>query len=166
MLCTVSYCKEAELDSGNEGQEAGLVWVARGHDPRPVDGCDVQPWEKAQHHEVKVSPGQEGPWVRQVQPQIHHQDHEVSSLSDGLGLLLQAWLQEQPWLPRERGGQDCSALHTHYGQKLVPKFRARMCRHNQQDSAPCLTAKICKQFFKQEWVTLLDWPGNSPDLTW
>jgi transposase len=34
----------------------------------------------------------------------------------------------------------------------------------QQDGAPCHTAKICKDWFERHGVTVLDWPGNSPDL--
>ena len=33
-----------------------------------------------------------------------------------------------------------------------------------QDGAPCHTAKIIKNFLETQNVTLLDWPGNSPDL--
>ena len=34
----------------------------------------------------------------------------------------------------------------------------------QQDLAPCHTSKIMQLFFKNNKLTLLDWPGNSPDL--
>lgn len=34
----------------------------------------------------------------------------------------------------------------------------------QQDGAPCHTAKVCKTWFQQKNVRVLDWPGNSPDL--
>lgn len=34
----------------------------------------------------------------------------------------------------------------------------------QQDSAPCHTAKICKEWFKNKGIHILPWPGNSPDL--
>jgi transposase len=34
----------------------------------------------------------------------------------------------------------------------------------QQDGAPCHTAKVCKDWFKENGVKLLEWPGNSPDL--
>ena len=34
----------------------------------------------------------------------------------------------------------------------------------QQDSAPCLEAKIITNCFKKMKITVLDWPGNSPDL--
>jgi len=33
-----------------------------------------------------------------------------------------------------------------------------------QDKAPCHTAKLCMKFLEQKHVTVLDWPGNSPDL--
>lgn len=32
------------------------------------------------------------------------------------------------------------------------------------DSAPCHRAKICAEFLHQKGITVLDWPGNSPDL--
>ena len=34
----------------------------------------------------------------------------------------------------------------------------------QQDLAPCHTAKVCKEFLQEHNVSVLDWPGNSPDL--
>jgi hypothetical protein len=34
----------------------------------------------------------------------------------------------------------------------------------QQDGAPCHTAKICKNWFVEKGVNVLEWPGNSPDL--
>ncbi len=34
----------------------------------------------------------------------------------------------------------------------------------QNDSAPCHTAKIYKEWFKYKGIDLLPWPGNSPDL--
>lgn len=34
----------------------------------------------------------------------------------------------------------------------------------QQDGAPCHTAKVCMKWFADNGITLLDWPGNSPDL--
>jgi hypothetical protein len=34
----------------------------------------------------------------------------------------------------------------------------------QQDGAPCHTAKVCQQYFRDNNVRVLDWPGNSPDL--
>ena len=34
----------------------------------------------------------------------------------------------------------------------------------QQDSAPCHKAKMITNCFKQMKITVLDWPGNSPDL--
>ena len=32
------------------------------------------------------------------------------------------------------------------------------------DSAPCHKAKICTAFLETSGITVLDWPGNSPDL--
>ena len=34
----------------------------------------------------------------------------------------------------------------------------------QQDSAPCHKAKMITNCFKKMKITVLDWPGNSPDL--
>ena len=34
----------------------------------------------------------------------------------------------------------------------------------QQDLAPCHTAKKVKNFFEENHIKVLDWPGNSPDL--
>ena len=34
----------------------------------------------------------------------------------------------------------------------------------QQDSAPCHTAKKVMAYMKKMKITVLDWPGNSPDL--
>jgi len=34
----------------------------------------------------------------------------------------------------------------------------------QQDSTPCHRAKIITNWFKKIKITVLDWPGNSPDL--
>jgi transposase len=33
-----------------------------------------------------------------------------------------------------------------------------------QDGAPCHTAKKVKAFLKENNVSVMDWPGNSPDL--
>ena len=33
----------------------------------------------------------------------------------------------------------------------------------QQDSAPCHKAKIITNFFNNNGIVVLDWPGNSPD---
>lgn len=34
----------------------------------------------------------------------------------------------------------------------------------QQDLAPCHTSKLTKNFFQKQKITVLDWPGNSPDV--
>ena len=34
----------------------------------------------------------------------------------------------------------------------------------QQDLAPCHTSKKMRAFFDENGLTILDWPGNSPDL--
>jgi transposase len=38
------------------------------------------------------------------------------------------------------------------------------CNIYQQDSAPCHTAKIVKNWMKSQRINVLEWPGNSPDL--
>ena len=34
----------------------------------------------------------------------------------------------------------------------------------QQDKAPAHSKKICKQYFQEANIVVLDWPGKSPDL--
>ena len=34
----------------------------------------------------------------------------------------------------------------------------------QQDLAPCHTSKMIQKFFKESKLSVLEWPGNSPDL--
>ena len=34
----------------------------------------------------------------------------------------------------------------------------------QQDLAPCHTSKKMRTFFEEKDITILDWPGNLPDL--
>lgn len=59
--------------------------------------------------------------------------------------------------------------------RLLPSSRDLFLPHNalpndkpkfifQQDNAPCHTAKVCRDWFAQNGVQVLDWPGNSPDL--
>lgn len=52
--------------------------------------------------------------------------------------------------------------------KLIPFIRDLFPNKTpfifQQDSAPCHTAKICKEWFENKGIDLLPWPGNSPDL--
>lgn len=45
-------------------------------------------------------------------------------------------------------------------RKCQPQGRAIL----QQDSAPCHKSKVMMDYFKNKKVTVLDWPGNSPDL--
>ena len=42
-------------------------------------------------------------------------------------------------------------------------FRKDMEIIFQQDNAPCHTAKICKQWFKEKNIKIMSWPANSPD---
>ena len=48
--------------------------------------------------------------------------------------------------------------------KLPIFMDVHTCQIFRQDSAPCHTARIVKQWFAVTAVQLLDWPGNSPDL--
>jgi len=34
-----------------------------------------------------------------------------------------------------------------------------------QDLAPCLSSKKVKRIFRKHKLNVLDWPGNSPDLS-
>jgi hypothetical protein len=34
----------------------------------------------------------------------------------------------------------------------------------QQDGAPCHTAKLCKDWFQEHDISVMDWPGYSPNL--
>ena len=50
-------------------------------------------------------------------------------------------------------------------RKVCKKFSALQPRAIfQQDSAPCHKAKMITNCFKKMKITVLDWPGNSPDL--
>lgn len=51
-------------------------------------------------------------------------------------------------------------------RKLVPMMQtfAGGVGFFQQDLAPCHTSKLTKKFFQEQKITVLDWPGNSPDV--
>lgn len=52
-------------------------------------------------------------------------------------------------------------------QQALPELRKRFPHKNgifQQDLAPCHTSKKVRQFFDSKKITVLQWPGNSPDL--
>jgi transposase len=55
-----------------------------------------------------------------------------------------------------------------YLQVLDGRLQVHMeihgCDIYQQDSAPCHTARVCRAWFQNQGIRLLDWPGNSPDL--
>ena len=57
---------------------------------------------------------------------------------------------------------------TTYKQILKDKLKVHTRIHNcnkfQQDGAPCHQAKMVKQWFRENGIEVLDWPGNSPDL--
>ena len=50
--------------------------------------------------------------------------------------------------------------------RLIPQMNAwgRESAIFQQDSAPCHTSRIVKQFFNDHSINVLPWPGNSPDM--
>ena len=50
-------------------------------------------------------------------------------------------------------------------EKLEEKMEEHGCDHFLQDSAPCHKAKVVtKWFLERPHITLIKWPGNSPDL--
>ena len=49
-------------------------------------------------------------------------------------------------------------------ERLQRSMTILNCQIFQQDSAPCHTAKSVKNWMQSEGVTVLEWPGNSPDL--
>lgn len=50
------------------------------------------------------------------------------------------------------------------GRKLVLFLNIHGCTTFMQDKAPCHTSKATMAWMKQKKITVLDWPGNSPDL--
>ena len=51
--------------------------------------------------------------------------------------------------------------------KLLPHLRREFPNNEgvfQQDLAPCHTSKKVKKFMTDNGITVLEWPGNSPDL--
>ena len=49
--------------------------------------------------------------------------------------------------------------------KLERFMEGHDCTHFLQDSAPCHTSKLVKKWFADRpHITLIKWPGNSPDL--
>ena len=47
---------------------------------------------------------------------------------------------------------------------LLPFMRIHNCRFFLQDGAPCHKSKVVMESLKKEKFTIIDWPGNSPDL--
>jgi transposase len=67
-----------------------------------------------------------------------------------------------PLQPNERvNGQRYIQI---LGEQLPMNMAIHDCDFFQQDLAPCHTAKICRKWFNDHHIQLLDWPGNSPDL--
>jgi transposase len=49
-------------------------------------------------------------------------------------------------------------------QKLKPSMKSNRCVYYQQDNSSVHTAKKVQQFFKENKIEVIKWPGNSPDL--
>ena len=56
-----------------------------------------------------------------------------------------------------------AALQSHLLPVLERDFADGDCIF-QQDLAPCHTSKKMRTFFEEKDITIIDWPGNSPDL--
>ena len=56
-----------------------------------------------------------------------------------------------------------ATLQSHLLPMLEREFADGDCIF-QQDLAPCHTSKKKHTFFEEKDITILDWPGNSPDL--
>jgi transposase len=48
--------------------------------------------------------------------------------------------------------------------KLLVGMRQHKAKHFLQDGAPCHTSRKVMAFLKQNNISVMDWPGNSPDL--
>ena len=55
-----------------------------------------------------------------------------------------------------------------HAEMLKDKLPTHMAVHQSlifvHDGAPCQQSKIVKQFLIENYIKILDWPGNSPDL--
>ena len=49
-------------------------------------------------------------------------------------------------------------------KKLQLPISVHDCRIFMQDGVPCHCSKIVTDFFRANKITLLEWPGNSPDV--
>ena len=58
------------------------------------------------------------------------------------------------------GSKYIDVLETH----LLPFYGIHRCSFFQQDSAPCHTSKLVKKWLSDQSISVLEWPGNSPDL--
>ena len=56
-----------------------------------------------------------------------------------------------------------------HAESLKDKLPTHMAIHQSlifiHDGAPCHQSKIVKQFLTENHIKILDWPGNSPDLS-
>jgi hypothetical protein len=65
----------------------------------------------------------------------------------------------------DKGARMNSAMYTSVMDAHLVGSMARLrCKVYQQDKAPCHTSKISMNWFRNKRITLLEWPGNSPDL--
>jgi transposase len=48
--------------------------------------------------------------------------------------------------------------------KLIFWMNHHKAKHFLQDGAPCHTSKKVMAFLKEKKISVMDWPGNSPDL--
>lgn len=47
---------------------------------------------------------------------------------------------------------------------MLPFYQIHGCELFQQDSALCHTSKLVKKWLSDQSISVLEWPGNSPDL--
>ena len=58
------------------------------------------------------------------------------------------------------------AKHAELLKNKLPTYMAiHQSRIFMHDGAPCHQSKIFKQFLTENHIKILDWPGNSPDLS-
>jgi len=58
-----------------------------------------------------------------------------------------------------------SARYIEIVQDKLPLFmNLHNCNKFMQDGAPCHTAKASMAWFRENKISVLDWPGNSPDI--
>lgn len=95
--------------------------------------------------------------------QIHNSDNETSRKSDGVGW---NFSERHSWSLFLEQGKTING--DRYLSMLKDKLRPHMDIHGctifMHDGAPCHRAKKVTEFIKSPSFTILEWPGNSPDL--